>query len=250
MRLAAELTCGWQDDPDAPLAAARLHREISARSGDYAELLACALRDAAPERRILGLDRLFRRRTGGSRPVRQLVGSLASLPDDADEPGTIVCEIDAFAYGFLAGAKNLDLVLPCKERNTVFWSTHEGWVRTWTALADFERVGQPLPPDCAISAEQYLSLRAIVVRPSARDERRSLATLLVSGPSARSELVADLGVSENLIRRILAALRATGVIECRAGNRYAIVPGTLPLVTFALRETMGLNPLGKLASGV
>jgi|GEM_PF-1882798 len=251
MRLAAELTWGWQDDPDAPQAAACLHREITHVSGEYTELLANALRTLVPRGRILGLDRLFRRRTGGFKPVRQLIGSLAALPAEDDHADTLVCEIDAFAYGFLKGAKNLDLVLPCsKELNDGFRAVRDDWSRTSKALTEFERTGERLPQSCAVSADQYLALRRIIVRPSARDERRMLATLLVSGPSAQVELSTDLGISNDLSQRTLAPLIAIGVVELRADDRYAIVSSTLPLALFGLRETMGLELLGDLPGGV
>lgn len=242
MRLSAKLTSGWLDDPDAPLAAARLHREVSLGPGDYAERLAAVLQGAGPGTDILGLDRLFRRRAGGFLPIRQFVGALASLPEPDSGGEALVCQIDAFAYGFLKGAKNLDLMLPCSaERNVEFQATRRGWARTRAALTEFERVGEPLPADIGVTPERYLALREILVRPSARDERRSLITLLVGGPSTRVEISEDLGLNHTLGERVLAPFVAIDVIERRTGHRYCIEPRSLALVAFALRETTGLD---------
>ena len=248
MRLQGQLTFGWHDDPAAPLAAKRLHAMATRSSTGYASELAAALCTANGDRQVLGLERLFRRCTGGFEPLKRFVATLASLPPPFGSPQPLVCQIDAFAYAFLRQAKNFDFLLPIGDDvNSAFRYTHRAWLQTLGALEQFERVGKPLASNDGISAAQYLALRGIIARPSARDERRALATLLVSGPSTLEAISQDLGLNYSLGPRILASFEETGVIERRPpGEIFAIVDAALPLAAFVVRETLGLDLLSVL----
>jgi len=247
MRLSATLTTGWPDDPAAPLAAPVLDARASA-SGDYARSIAEQLA-AGKAREILALDTTFRRRPGGARPLSRLVGALAGLPESEGVTGPLVCRVDAFTYGFLKSAKNLDLVLPVgKGGLDGFQRTRSQWARAIAALEAFERSGTALAGSEPISRERYLATRAIITRPTARDEQRALATLLLSGPSTLEELSTDLGLKYTLGSRTLAVFESepVGVVERREGAIFALRESTLPLVLFCLRETMGLDVLAAL----
>ncbi len=243
MLLQAQLTVGWHDDTDTTLAAILLHEAAEKAGEDYAKALATTL-DSVENARISGLERLFRRRTGGFEKIKRFISTLAALPHPAKLPDPLICRIDAFAYFFLRGAKNLDHLLPLGAAiNAGFRETHKAWSRTIAALENFERVGKPLTEDTSISADQYLALRGIVSRLSARDERRALATLMVSGPSSIDEISQDLGLNYSLSQRTVAIFLEIGVVERRSGEVFAIAESSLPLTAFSLRETMGLDLL-------
>lgn len=250
MTLQTQLTVGWQDDPQAPHAAARLDEAALQKGNGYTEALAETLRSicrAGDNCTIAGLDRLLRRRTHGFEPIKRFVTALASLSAAEFSPATLVCQIDAFAYGFLKGTKNFDFLLPINPAiNADFYSTQRHWLTTFAALEAFERSGKPLPAKAGVSSEQYLAFREIIARPSARDERRALATLLVSGPSTLDDISTDLGLNYTLGQRALTVFEAIGVIEIRHGGSYAIAMPHLALTLFGLRETMGLDLLSVL----
>ena len=193
---------------------------------------------------ITGLDALFRRRTGGFAPLKQFLGALALLPPQSDYPQPLTCQIDAFAWSFLKGAKNLDLLLPAAPHSAAMRAEYQRWRKDIRALERFERLGLPLPQPGAISADAYLALRAIVTRPSARDERRALASLLVSGPSTLAEITDDLGLNYSLGERSLAVFESKPLaLLKRRDECFSLRAETLPLVLFGLRETMGLDLL-------
>jgi hypothetical protein len=249
MQLQALLTVGWQTEPQTPSSAAQLHNLASHAGGDYSKALSAALKSLSNDFQILGLEQLFRKRTAGFNPIKQFIGALSSMPTYNGHPNPLICQIDAFAYAFLKGAKNFDFLLPLgDELSTDFRNTHMGWLRTITSLEAFERFGEPLPKDSGVTAEQYLSLRKVIVRPSARDERCVLATLLVSGPSTLPEISTDLGLNYTLGQRTLAAFEKMSVIERRAAEVLGIAETALPLVVFCLREAMGLDLLSILTS--
>jgi hypothetical protein len=89
----------------------------------------------------------------------------------------------------------------------------------------------------------YLAARNVVARKSARDEQRTLATLIFSGPSTTEQIAEDLGISENLAGRILRVLGA--VVEGQASGRFALRAGTdtLAVVLQLIRSTLGLDPI-------
>ena len=247
MQLAARLTTGWKDDPQAPFSAMQLHETTSQAAGDYESGLAEALKSSPSNIEILGLDRLFRRRIRGFDPINQFVGALASLPSSPAFPQPLVCHIDAFAYAFLKGAENFDLLLPLDDTaNVDFRNTRASWIKTIKALENFERLGKALPAEASVTAEAYLAIRNIFARPSARDERRALATLLLSGPSTLEEITLDLGLNYTLGQRTLAGFESIAVVEKRSNSVFSIAESALPRVVFCLRETMGVDPLSAL----
>lgn len=250
MPLQTQLTVGWQDDPHAPLAAARLDAAALQKGNGYNEALAETLKpicSAGETCTIAGLDRLLRRRTHGFEPIKRFVSGLASLSSAEFSSATLVCQIDVFAYAFLKGTKNFDFLLPVNPAiNGDFYSNQQHWLTTFAALEAFERSGKPLPDKAGVTSEQYLAFREIIARPSARDERRALATLLVSGPSTLDDISNDLGLNYTLGRRTLSVFEAIGVIERRHDGTYAIAMPHLALTLFGLRETMGLDLLSVL----
>ncbi len=249
MKLRAQLTTGWVDaDIKHSLSASALHTRAEQAQTSYKnglmESMHAALQNP-PENplAIYGLENLFRKRVKGSEPMKQFIGALADMKAPAGYAHDILCRIDAFAYSFLKGAKNLDFVLPChREENKEFIEQLDQWNRRLTALADFERFGRrstPLPQE---QVDAYLAMRTIFTRASARDEIRTLATLLLSGPSTLKEVKEDLGLNYPLGQRTLAAFAALEVVE-QQGDRYAINAKKLPLVVFFLREVIGLDLL-------
>lgn len=283
MQLEAFLTVGWPDDADSRFAASVLHREadmgvehraipeikpavsepvdqvepeiVSSDQGSdkalskddrYRNAILEALRATTPGTPVSGLERLFRRRSGAFRPLRRLVGELASAEAPENWTGqTLSCRIDAFAYAFLKSAKNFDFVLPRPAApGDDFAAIHAQWSKTISDLEAFEREGRAMPRD-SVSPARYLALREIVSRPSARDELRALVVLLTSGPSTMEEISEDLGLNYTLGQRTLAAYEspAAAVVERRSGSIFAIGKVALPLVVFCLREKMGLNLL-------
>jgi hypothetical protein len=249
MQLQALLTVGWKTDPQTPSSAAQLHKTAIQAGGEYSDVLSAELKSISNDFQILGLEQLFRRHTDGFKPIKQFIGALVSLPTCEGYPNPLICHIDAFAYAFLKGAKNFDFLLPLgDEVNADFRNTHMAWSRTITSLEAFERVGEPLPKNSGVTAEQYLSLPKVIVRPSARDERGVLATLLVSGPSTLSEISTDLGLNYTLGQRTLATFEKMSVIERRPAEIFGIAEAALPLVVFCLREAMGIDLLSILPS--
>jgi hypothetical protein len=229
-----------------------LLHENALNSDDYQTGLASALDQALSQTgsapHIGGLDELFRRCTGGFDPIKQFTGALTQLSASGACPQPLICRIDGFAYAFLKGAKNFDLFLPPADTlNASFHEALSNWDTEIHALERFERWGKALPMSASVSAEAYLALRSIVTRTSARDERRVLATLLVSGPSSLQEVSADLRLNYTLGERTLAVFEPAPLqaIE-RRGDRFAIRSPVLPLVLFCLRETMGIDLLSAL----
>ena len=111
------------------------------------------------------------------------------------------------------------------------------------ALENFERLGNPFPEGFNIEKGEYLGLRGVLSRISARDERRSLATLLVSGPSTMEEISKDLNLNYTLGNRILGIFADIGIVNIQDNDKYIISLDKLPLVVFFLREIMGLDYL-------
>ena len=249
MDLAAELTTGWRDDPEADCAARKLHSMAATSGEDYAHALAGKVAQCS---QISGLDQLFRRRTDGFDAIKALVGGLANLPSSSGGADPLICRIDVFAYAFLKGAKNFDFLLPLAPKSDDgFRNTYGKWLRTISALENFERLGDPLVANSGVSASTYLAVRKVLSRPSARDETRALATLLISGPSTLADISGDLGLNYTLGQRTVAVFENIGVLERRVDGSgevaFAIADPALPLVVFFLRETMGLDLLSALA---
>ena len=249
MPLEAVLTVGWPDIQPGELAATALHEDcLYTTSSDYSKRLLQQLnaRRHTQPMVIKGTEGLFRRRANDFSRIKTFMGTLHEVVRAHPELGTIHCEIDAFAYAFLQGAKNFDFLLPESRNQTgLFRQKSRQWRRDIVALERFERDGRPLG---ARYETAYLDLRRIVARKSARDERRTLATLLVSGPSTLDEVKTDLGLSYDLAGRILTTLQSIDVLVCPA-ERYRITLDALPRVVFCLREVMGFDLLAVLDRG-
>ena len=314
MKLNAILTTGWDYKEPPGLTAKKLHQE-ACTAKDYNKSLSSQLKNCndiavmfftlsllikkslyqfvsflikgglykfvsllLQDYHIYYFDELFRKRTRGFDDIKKLVGALTTIEDNKK----VNCHIDAFAYSFLKGAKNFDLLLPFdKEQNNDFLEKYKTWSIIISNLEIFERTGKPY-----ISEErkqQYLNLRKIVSRSSARDEIRTLATLLVSGPSTLKEVSKDLGLNYTLGQRTIGVFVNIGVVEKREHiiifilslliktklsqpvslllqnyqeiyaillqnyqEIYAISNEALPVVIFCLRETTGLDLLSNL----
>lgn len=244
MRLEAFLTIGWEDDPQAAFSACRLDEAATRGADGYEAALTAELEQAPPATVIEGLETLFRRRPNGFLPLKRFIGALVSMPATGQRAEPLVCRMDAFAYAFLKSAKNLDFMLPRPNpAQDDFGHVGKTWAETITALERFERTGEPLPSGLAVTGAEYLAIREIISRPSARDELRALTVLLTSGPSTLKEISGDLGLNHTLGQRTLAAYEGVGVLERRPGEVFSIRKGALPLVVFCLREKMGIDLL-------
>ncbi|MEM9088242.1 MAG: hypothetical protein AAGC93_05800 [Cyanobacteria bacterium P01_F01_bin.53] len=255
MQLAAKITVGWADIPRSQFAARELHNRASAAS-NYTKSLFHQLQLGTSETVILGLDHLFRQSTGGSSPIRKLVSELTYLPTIPALSVPLSCEVDLFAYAFLAGTKNFDLLLPLTPNNNIaIAQVQTDCALALRALENFERTGTLPPKFDELDAQQYLAIRRVISRPSARDELRTLATLMVSGPSTAPDLVRELGINEGLAQRMLGLFESIGIFTRwgeEPGRRveepvFVIDKVAIPLVVFCLRETLGLDLLSNLS---
>ena len=235
MKLDAKLTTGWDYKDPTGLTAKELH-EAALEDGNYVEFLSRQLSQNEVGE-IYQLEQLFRRSTQSFQPIKKFVGALISL----ELQKSLSCHIDVFAYCFLKKAKNFDLLLPFdREQNQEFLKKYQEWSEIIIKLEKFERFGQNCPKKFA---KQYLALRKVVSRLSVRDEIKTLATLLVSGPSTLKQVSEDLGLSYTLGQRTVSAFENINVVENRARGIYAIATEALPVVIFCLRETCGLDLL-------
>jgi hypothetical protein len=254
MLLEAVLTFGWPEVPvsEKNFSALAIHNSCADRRGrGYSEellRLLIELQKNLLDRHpiiIKGTEQLLRRRAGGFRPIQEFVGKLNEIVTFNPALGDVRCEIDVFAYAFLKSAKNFDFFLPentaAKGRER-FRDVSAQWKKDMTVLERFERKGTPMTYTDTLA---YLACRRIITRKSARDERRALATLLVSGPSTSEEVTEDLGLPYSLAERILPTFEGIGILERRA-VRYVIKREALPRVVFCLREVMGIDLLAVL----
>ncbi len=254
MGLCAILTVGWPEDRGTPtLSAAALmdRREVDGQS--FRDQLLAGLVEAQPshagEINLTACDRLFRRRIRGFQRIQAFLAALNELAQQQPDLPSIQCEIDAFAYAFLKGAKNIDFFLPeqrdIDRSDADLYRNRIAWYRHQTGLLErLERRGARggLADSDSLA---YCALRRILTRASARDERRALAALLVSGPSTIEQISEDLGLSYTLGPRILPTLESIGVLQ-RRGEQYLIRTDALPRTVFLLRETLGIDLLGVL----
>ena len=251
MSLEAILTVGWPDvSPEYRCSVTAIH-EICRELGDPkeegygAELfrMLSNFRSEIPDSEpivLKDIDRIFRRRTGGFSGIKNFVATLNEILMSHKDLGEVQCEIDVFAYAFLISAKNFDFFLPeIKNQKGPFREIYPRWKREMSDLEYFERNGRP---SIITDTSAYLALRRIISRKSARDERRTLAPLLVSGPSTRQEITKDLGLPYSLAERILPTFREIGILDKRK-EKYVIKKDALPRVIFCLREVMGLDLL-------
>ena len=239
MTLIAKLTTGWDDPPPLGVTAFDLN-EQAANSENYINSISEQLAKEHTKQ-IYCLDQLLRKSTKGFKPIKQFVGVLTTLTNNKE----FICYIDVFAYSFLKGAKNFDLLLLFeKKHNQEFIHTYNHWSEIFGNLEKFERFGQKNISD--EQKKQYLALREIVSRPSVRDEIRTLATLLISGPSTLEQVTEDLGLNYTLGQRTVGVFENIGVVKQRRKRIYAIEKEALPVVIFCLRETIGLDLLNNL----
>lgn len=197
---------------------------------------------------------LFRRRPDGAKPLQHLLASL-SARDNNDQ--TIYLLIDVFAYAYLSAAKNIDMVLPEASQAPDVINPQHLWRSQAQSfnerLADLERFEQAgRPPINHRDAEYYLQLRTILIRSSAREERRVLLHLLIGGPATLDQVAEDLGMSIGLAERVVRALSsgncpATQAVDESEAQTFRIHPEALPAVTLGLHLRSGLNLLDVLA---
>jgi hypothetical protein len=256
MSLEAVLTVGWPEVPANDQHSAKaIHKacqsgDESTRDKQYHQKLLAILNelrqtlDGRQPLIIKGMESLFRRRANGFAAIKQFAGTLNEVDVFRPVFETVQCEIDVFAYAFLKKAKNFDFFLPeTQEKKGSFRALYPQWRQEMADLEAFERRGKHAS---RIDVNGYLQLRRIIARKTARDERRVLATLLVSGPSPREEIREDLGLPYNLAERILPTLQNIDVLDIRNQNCYVIDIAVLPRVLFCLREVMGLDLLSAL----
>lgn len=255
MQLAAKLTIGWPSVARSPFAATALHnRAITAPH--YGQNLLHQLQHADADTRIVGVDYLFRQTCGGFDPIEQFLEALTYLPPTPNTPSLLHCEIDLFAYTFLVGTRNLDRLLPIKKTSDMeLAQIQRRCTEAIRTLEVFERTGHLPVGMSELDSQQYLSLRRIIARPTARDERRILARLLVSGPSTASNLERELDLDYTFTYQTLCLFESIGIFARwmqSAGKQveemaFVIEKAAIPLVLFCLKQTLGLDLLGNLA---
>lgn len=255
MQIAAKLTIGWADMPRSQFTAIELHNRAIV-APHYDKSLFYQLQTAAAHTHILGLDHLFRRTCGGFDPVAQFVGAIASLPAISTVGEPLVCEIDLFAYTFLAGAYQLDHLLPIARNHDIeLAQIQTGCTEALRTLENFEQTGT-LPANMEeLDAQQYLAIRRIISHPSAKNEWRMLASLLISGPSTASSLERELGIEHQIVEQILHLFESIGIFT-RWGEEpgdqaneavFVIEKVAIPLVLFCLKGTLGIDLLSNLS---
>lgn len=245
--LQAILTKSWNETINGALDATMLFEQVH-QEIEFNAHLDTAVSKSDGALTIQGLDALFRQQSEGFNRVKVLVGVLADYEHDAmDANASLCCGCNALVYGFLVGAKNFDFVLPEADdkRSSSFRQELPLWQSTIRNLEAFEREGEALADTDLRNS--YLRLRPIMMRSSARDEQRCLCNLLMSGPSTTAELKNDLGLSNNLLSRVIAPFVSAGVVERMASSeKYVISQRALPLALFLVRESIGVDPLSTL----
>ena len=223
MKLATKLTTGWNYE-FRESNANELHNN-DLKNDEYKKDLSQKINEKNIST-IYQLEQLFRKSTTGFKPIKQFVGALTENSGNKNQ----TCYIDVFAYSFLKGAKNFDLLLEWDDNEDKdFMNTYNQWSEDIKKLENFERFGKQVITKQ--QKDQYLDLRKIVSRPSARDEIRTLATLLVSGPSTLKEVSKDLGLNYTLGQRTIGVFENIGVVKRESGI-YAISTEALPIVIF------------------
>ena len=254
MKLAANITIGWVDSSNSPFCAWDLHSRAAA-APDYERSLFHQLQLVKTSTHIARLDRLFRRTSGGFTPVLRFVEALASMPDIPHAAVPLLCDIDLFAYAFLAGTRNLELLLPLVESNSLALAQIlNDCQEAMRSLERFERTGVLPTYMSELDTQQYLALRHVITQPNARKELQVLAALLVSGPSTASNLTRELALSQKTTRHILELLESIEIVnrwhsaqkEVAAEPVFSISKVAIPLVMFGLKEKLGLDLMGDL----
>ena len=243
MKLRAVLEYGWKERSDLPFAT---DWDTTAFREEESEGYDTALgRIVEGHLAVQGVDKLFRRRgEAGVDPIKRFVKGLLNGHEEA----TLTCHIDFFAYVFLKGAKNFDFFFPAHQEDSEaqlkpLFGT--GGIATIIRdIQDFELTGAASLHDGV--KETYLEARPLAQRESARDEWRSLAVLLYSGPSTLESISRDLGLGYTLADRLLVPFRHCGLLR-KEGNLYCLETKTAKMaVTLALlRAVLGINPLAE-----
>ena len=187
---------------------------------------------------ILGWDDLgaaagLRRNDAGFGDIKKRV-----TQTDGEKP----LKLNAFFYAFLFPAKNFDLFLS-EDFKAVEKAIGE-IEKKIRQLLEFERTACDDTPTALRNS--YLALREVIGRGTARDERRTLATLLFSGPSTAEQVARELGITANLVDRMFLAL--SPVLESSGEQSVALRADTnsLAVVLYLLRSTLGVDPIAVL----
>ena len=249
LKIQTHLTVGWPTIPEDHWSKDFLRVEKQTegslnKNSKYQKRILSLLKDKDNPYQFEEVDALFRKSTPGFQPIKRFIATLLSLETQPLKQSIVECHIDAFAYGFLKGAKNFDLLMPYHPKpDDLLHQKYQDWSTQIAQLETYERTGQPIDPALA---DQYKALRPILARPSNRDELRTLASLLISGPSSLEMIKNDLGLNFDLGQRTLSVFEPCGVVERRDNGLYAINTSALPLVIFGLREVLGLDLLSSL----
>jgi len=246
MKLKAVLEYGWHTQPDIPFAANWDAAALKEEEGEGYD--AALARIAAAHDTVQGVDKLFRRRgEAGVDPIKRFVHALLNNNDES----SLVCRIDYFTYTFLKGAKNFDFFFPAVKEDSLTEMEplfgKAGIHARMESLQDFELTGVATLDDD--TRQTYLEARPLAQRESARDEWRSLAVLLYSGPSTLDSISRDLGLGYTLSDRLLVPFRNCGLLR-RDGNLYCLetMPSKMAVTLAMLRAVLGLYPLAEEAT--
>jgi hypothetical protein len=243
--LQAILTEFWNEDLPEAIDAQRLAADLKNSTSDFNDTLRAATSNSGQRLHIMGLDTLFRRQSLGFSAIKSLVSALSVFEHQSgNDSETLICGCNALVYAFLVGAKNFDFILPEHNDHSVssFRCSLPAWTSTIEQLENFEREGMSMS-DRALQ-QTYLNIRPVMTRPTARDERRSLCTLLMSGPSTPDEITQDLGLPYTLSERVLSPFIESGIVESTGSDeQYVITRANIPLVVYLVRETLGVDPL-------
>lgn len=252
-RLHACLTHGWRSPEAAGVEARELARSLAARApvGDsnvaYGHPWDRWTEQAAPSPpppRVVRFERLVRRRPGGVETALSVLRALATrLPD----PACVELEIDLFAYDYLAGTTDFDLLVsPAKDSPAAaIWPA---WQAALFALQQFETEGRPPGSTAEVDVDHYLEIRSSVMRSDSNLLRRLLAALLVAGPSTTDELAQDVRARPDIVLQTLWVLAGSAAVAEVEDGLWVVAAPALPPVLFLLQSSLGLDPLARIRS--
>lgn len=254
MKLAANLTIGWANIPASPFCAWKMHRQAVA-APDYERSLFHQLQLAKADTHIFGLDSLFRRTQGGFDSVIRFVEALADMPEIPYASVPLLCDVDLFAYTFLAETRHFERLLPLMQHSgTPLVQTLNDCQLAMQSLETFERTGTLPARMDELDAQRYLALRRAVMQPVAHDELKVLSALAISGPSKTDNLARELMLDKKKTYQILEQFKSIGIVSSRQGRpgqhaaetTFSISKVSIPLVMFVLKETLGLDLMSDL----
>ncbi len=156
---------------------------------------------------------------------------------------SIPYQLNFFLYAFLCPAKNLDLFLTVT-LTTESLKKYDSIREKLNAIEKFERTGIVDSRQENVTSK-WLEIRNVAARTTARDEQRTLATLLFSGPSTAEEIATDLGISVNLVKRVLQSIQSV-LKTLKPGDEYCQLDtesDSLSATLYLLRSTLGLDPV-------